>query len=315
MKIVLTGATGFVGGSLLEILPTADVFVLGRSIPEGVDGDHFFQSEIDSESDYSEALQGAGIVVHSAARAHIMDDRALDPLTEYRVVNTKGTLNLARQAAAAGVKRFVFVSTAKVNGESTPVDLPFRADDSFVPADPYALSKFEAEVGLREIALQAGMEYVIVRPPLVYGPGVKANFETMMRWVKKGVPLPLGGVRDNRRSLVSLDNLVDFIVVCMQHPKAANEIFLVSDNDDMSTAELLGRMARALAVANRALPVPVSWIKFAAKLIGKPAIAERLCSSLCVDVSKAKSLLGWQPPYSVEQGLKKTAAHYLQNKY
>lgn len=311
MRIVLTGATGFVGGRILEVLSAGSVVVLGRSMPKQVEKRDFYRSEINSESDYSDALRGADVVIHSAARAHIMDDDALDSLAEFRKVNTEGALNLARQAARAGVGRFVFVSSVKVNGESTPADKPFTPEDAFVPSDAYGLSKYEAEVGLRKIAQETGMEVVIVRPPLVYGPGVKANFAAMMCWVKRGVPLPLGGIRNNRRSLVSLDNLVDLIVVCTKHPKAANETFLVSDDDDMSTAELLGYMARALAVSNRALPIPVAWIEFAAKLIGRPAIAQRLCASLCVDISKTTELLGWRPVCTVEQGFKKAADAFL----
>lgn len=312
MNIVLTGATGFVGGRLLEVLSVNKVVAIGRTRPEMLDPKDFYKAEIGAGGDFFDALKGADVVVHSAARAHVMGESAQDPLAEYRKVNTVGTLELARQAADSGVGRFVFVSSIKVNGEFTAADKPFTPDDTFVPSDAYGLSKYEAEVGLREIAQETGMEVVIIRPPLVYGPGVKANFASMMRWVKRGVPLPLGGVRDNKRSLVALDNLVDLIVVCTKHSKAANETFLVSDDDDVSTAELLEYMARALAVSNPSLPIPVTWIEFAAKLIGRPAIAQRLCASLCVNISKTTNLLGWRPVCTVEQGFKKAADAFLQ---
>jgi UDP-glucose 4-epimerase len=235
-----------------------------------------------------------------------MHDTAADPLTAFRAVNVEGTLNLARQAAAAGVKRFVFVSSVKVNGEATLPGQPFTADDAPAPLDAYGISKMEAEQALREIALQTGMEVVIIRPPLVYGPGVKANFAAMMRWLQRGVPLPLGAIH-NQRSLVALDNLVDLIVTCLTHPAAANQTFLVSDGEDVSTTELLRRMGRAMGRPARLIPVPVSWLKLAAALVGKRDVAQRLCGSLQVDIEKTRRLLGWTPPLTLDQGLKKAA--------
>jgi UDP-glucose 4-epimerase len=235
-----------------------------------------------------------------------MADTVSDPLQEFRRVNVQATLNLARQAAAAGVRRFVFVSSIKVNGELTQPESAFKADDAPAPLDAYGISKMEAEQGLREIALQTGMEVVIIRPPLVYGSGVKANFAAMMRWLKRGVPLPLGAIQ-NQRSLVALDNLVDLIVTCLTHPAAANQTFLVSDGEDVSTTELLRRMGQALGSPARLLPVHASWLKLAAAMLGKADMAQRLCGSLQVDISKTRQLLGWQPPLSLDTGLKKAA--------
>lgn len=268
--------------------------------------------ELAADSDWSAALDRADVVIHAAARVHVMNDAASDPLAEFRRVNVEGTLALARQAADAGVRRFVFISSIKVNGESTDPERPYRADDIPAPVDPYGISKEEAEQKLRVLALECGMEVVIIRPPLVYGPGVKANFQSMMNWLSRGIPLPLGAIR-NRRSLVALDNLVDLIVICIDHPGAANQIFLVSDGEDLSTTELLQRMGRALGKPARLLPLPMSLLDFAARLLGKASIAQRLCGSLQVDISKTRELLGWEPPVSVDEALAKTAHHFLEH--
>jgi len=260
--------------------------------------------EIVGTTDFSEALAGITTVVHLAARAHIMRDTAADPLTAFRAVNVEGTLNLARQAVESGVKRFVFVSSIKVNGEATKLGMPFSADDMPAPLDPYGVSKMEAEQGLRQIAAETGMEVVIIRPPLVYGPGVKANFAALMRAVQRGWPLPLGAVH-NQRSLVALDNLVDFIVTCLSHPQAANQTFLVSDGHDLSTTELVRGLARAAGVPARLLPVPVWALQAGASLLGKGDVVQRLCGNLQVDISKASNLLGWVPPVSVDEGLRR----------
>ena len=243
-----------------------------------------------------------------------MQEVSTDPLTEFRRVNVQGTRHLAQQAAAAGVRRFVFISSIKVNGEATLPGKAFLADDVPAPLDPYGVSKMEAEQGLRDIAAQTGMEVVIVRPPLVYGPGVKANFQAMMRWLTRGVPLPLGAI-DNRRSLVALGNLVDLIVTCIHHPAAANQTFLVSDGEDLSTTQLLRRMGQALGMPARLMPVPTSLLKLGASLVGRPAVAQRLCGSLQVDISKTRQLLGWTPPLSVDEGLKNAAEGYLREAF
>jgi len=253
------------------------------------------------------------VVVHLAARVHIMNDDSSDPLAEFRKVNTDGTLNLARQAAESGVKRFIYLSSIKVNGEITETGQSFVPDDTFVPDDPYGLSKYEAEQGLLALAKETNMEVVIIRPPLVYGPGVKANFHSMMRWIYKGVPLPFGAVY-NQRSLVALDNLVSFIIHCIDHPKAANGVFLISDGEDVSTTELLQKVAKAFDKKAILLPVPVSLMKFVSKLLGKADVANRLFGSLQVDSSKARDLLGWKPVITMDGQLKKTAEVYLQEK-
>jgi UDP-glucose 4-epimerase len=228
----------------------------------------------------------------------MMRDTSKDPLAEFRKVNTGGALNLARQAAAAGVRRFIFLSSVKVSGETGF----FREDDVESPRDAYAMSKFEAEQGLRSIADETGMEVAIIRPPLVYGPGVKANFQALMRAICKGIPLPLASI-DNRRSLVAIDNLVDLIVTCIDHPAAANEIFLVSDGNDLSTPELVRRIARTMGRPARLIPMPPPLLIAAAAVLGRRDTAERLISSLQVDITKARELLGWRPPLSVDEGL------------
>lgn len=309
--ILLTGGTGFLGSSVLKALVNTKVRCLGRQKPSTISDSSFYQSEINACSDFTAALKDINVIIHCAACVHVMNDSSNDKLEEFREVNTYGTLNLAQQAANAGVKRFIFISSIKVNGESTELGSPFKPDDVFIPIDPYGLSKYEAEIGLRIIAKETGMEVVIIRPPLVYGPGVKANFASMMKWVNKGVPLPLGGINNNKRSLVSVDNLVDLIVTCIEHPKAVNQIFLVSDDDDVSTSQLLVNMATALSVPNRLIPIPSKWLTLGAKVIGKPAISQRLCGSLQVDISKTKELLNWQPPYSSAESMKKTANSFL----
>jgi nucleoside-diphosphate-sugar epimerase len=239
-----------------------------------------------------------------------MSDEAADPLGEYRRTNVEGTLKLAQDAAAAGVRRFVFLSSIKVNGEATAPGRPFRETDAPHPVDPYGRSKLEAEQALFEFGQRSGMEVVVVRPPLVYGPGVKANFRSMMRWLSKGVPLPLGAIH-NHRSLVALDNLVDLLVRCTEHPAAANQVFLAGDGEDVSTTALLRRTAAALGCRARLIPVPASWLMMAARGLGKAPVASRLCGNLQVDISKARDLLGWQPPVSLDEGLRRAAAGFL----
>ena len=309
--IALTGGTGFLGSSLLGAAIDKNIRCFGRNKPSSILGSSFFQGEIDSSTDYSAFIQDVDCVIHCAARVHVMNDDSAEPLEEFKKVNTYGTLNLAQQAADAGVERFIFISSIKVNGESTELGLPFKPDDEYIPVDPYGLSKYEAETGLRKISMKTGMEVVIIRPPLVYGPGVRANFASMMKWINKGFPLPLGGINENKRSLVSIDNLVDLIITCIDHPNAANQTFLVSDDDDLSTTQLLVNMATALDVPNRLLPIPSSWFVLAAKLIGKPAVSQRLCGSLQVDITKNKEILDWKPCFSSADCMKQTADAFL----
>lgn len=302
--ILLTGSTGFVGSALLtalQKLPGCRVVSAVRSAASASD-DVVVVGDIDGATDYSSALAGVNVVIHAAARAHIMKDEVSDPLAEYRRVNVDGTLNLARQAAVAGVKRFIFISSIGVNGNINT--RPFTENDDPNPAELYAQSKWEAEQGLWEIQRETGMQLVIVRPPLVYGPNAPGSFGSLIRWVKKGIPLPLGAVR-NKRSLVALDNLVDLIITCINHPVAANQVFLAGDGQDLSTTELLRGVAKAMGKPSRLLPVPAGFLKLAATLLGKKAVADRLLGSLQVDISKARNLLGWNPPVTVEEGLKR----------
>jgi nucleoside-diphosphate-sugar epimerase len=275
-----------------------------RVKPTGDSSRFIAVGEVNGNTDWAEALQGQHVVVHTAARAHIMDDGAIDPLTEFRSVNVAGTLNFARQAARAGVQRFLFISSIKVNGEQTPLGGCFTADDAPAPEDSYGISKWEAEQGLQALAAETGMEVVIIRPPLVYGPGVKGNFASMIKLVEKGLPLPLGAIH-NKRSLVALDNLVDLIITCIDHPAAANQVFLAGDGEDLSTTELLRGVARAMGKPSRLIPVPAGLLMAGATMLGKKAMAQRLLGSLQADISKARNLLGWAPPLSVEEGLKR----------
>lgn len=312
--IFITGATGFVGralrASLRHRIPLR-IAVRGKDAGNWADGVDVVQASLSPDQDWSGVLAGISVVIHCAARVHVMNEEATGPLAEFRRVNVAGTSRRARQAADAGVSRFLFVSSIKVNGEHSQPGCPFTADQVPAPEDPYGVSKREAEAGLRALSQETGMEVVIIRPPLVYGPGVKANFLSMMRWLRRGVPLPLGGITENRRSLVFLDNLVDLIVTCIDHPAAANQTFLVSDDEDLSTAALLRRMATALGKPARLIPVPLELITLGAKMIGRPGIAQRLCGSLQVDIGKTKALLDWSPPVSVDEGLRRTAEHWL----
>jgi nucleoside-diphosphate-sugar epimerase len=263
--------------------------------------------DIHELTDWQAALRGVDTVVHLAARVHVMNDSAVDPLAAFRRVNVDGSLNLARSAYLAGVRRYVFMSSVKVNGEATQTGQPFSESDAPHPQDAYGQSKYEAEVGLQRIATDTGMEVVIIRPPLVYGPGVKANFASLMRAVQSGWPLPLGAIC-NQRSLVALDNLVDFIVTCITHPRAANQTFLVSDGQDLSTPELIRGLARAAGVPAQLWPVPVWLLGAAARLLGREDALQRLCGNLQVNSNKANDLLDWSPILSVEQGLRRAFA-------
>lgn len=312
----VTGGSGFLGQALLHrLLVTGPrpliASVRRREINFPVDVRVEFVGELSSSTDWAACLHEVGVVIHCAARAHVMKDDTANPLAEYHRVNVQGTLALGRQAAHAGVRRFVYISSIKVNGECTSPNHAFQADDIPAPEDAYGASKLEAEQGLMTLACETGMEVVIIRPPLVYGPGVKGNFASMVNWVRKGIPLPLGAVR-NQRSLVALENLVDFIALCAdpeRSPRAANEVFLISDGEDVSTTELLRKVAKVYGVNPRFIPVPTRWIQSAASMLGKGAIASRLLGSLVVDSSKARELLDWKPVITMDTQLQKMAVY------
>lgn len=305
MKVLVTGATGFVGKALCEMLMAS-----GYAVVPAVRGKSGMPHEVvvgnlEASTDWQFALSGCDAVAHLAARVHVMNDTAQDPLTLYRATNTEVTLNLARQAAQAGAKRFVFISSIKVNGEGS--DEPYRETDVPAPEDAYAISKWEAEQGLQQIAQETGMEVVILRPPLVYGPGVKANFLRLLRTVERGWPLPLGAIR-NRRSLLYLGNFVDAIRLCVEHPAAGGQTFLLDDGEAVSTPELIRAVARAMGRSARLLAVPGGVLELAGTLLGKRAAVARLTGSLFVDGSSIRTRLGWTPPYSLEAGLAATVA-------
>ena len=308
-KVLVTGATGFVGKGVLERLSRGAFLTTAVVRHKVIDLSpclkSFYVESLQGNTDWSSALTGRDAVVHCAARVHVMNDNAPDPLLAFREVNFHGTMNLARQSANAGVRRFVFISSIGVNGGET-FERPFSADDVVAPHSSYAVSKYEAELALNGLAAETGIEVAIIRPPLVYGTDAPGNFGSLMRWLQRGLPLPLGAIY-NQRSLVSLDNLADLIVTCLTHPAAANQTFLVSDGEDVSTTELLRRMGRAMGRSARLIPVPASWLKLAAAMVGKADVAQRLCGSVQGDIEKTRRLLGWSPPVSLDEGLRRAA--------
>ncbi|MGF1788685.1 SDR family oxidoreductase [Photobacterium swingsii] len=313
MTILVTGASGFVGTKLVESFPCEHVVGLGRKKPLSFSPHQFVEAEIDGETDYSTALANISVVIHLAARVHVMGDSAENPLNDYREVNTLGTMNLARQAANAGVKRFIFISSVKVNGESSIPGSPFTYADKRKPEDFYGQSKSEAEEQLLALAEETGLEVVIIRPTLVYGTGVKANFASLMNLVSKGMPLPFGCI-NNKRSLVSVDNLVDLIITCIDHPKAVNQVFLVSDDNDVSTSEMVYEMAKALGKPTWQLPIPVWCYELVGKRLNKLELVGRLIGSLQVDITHTKQTLGWTPPQTLQAGFKQAADAFLKSK-
>ncbi len=309
MEPLITGASGFIGRALVARLSdagrlpvTGTVRHSSPALPNSVQ--QIVLGDLSPDTDWSHALQGRDRVVHLAARAHVMRDR-VEPLAEFRRINVECTLNLARQAVMSGVRRFVFVSSVGVNGTATAA-APYRESDPPAPREPYAVSKWEAEDALRLLSNSTGMEIVIIRPPLVYGPDAPGNFGRLYRLVRRGIPLPFGAVQ-NSRSLVGLQNLVDFIVMCMEHRSAAGETFLVSDGEDLSTADLIRRMAGAMGRTCRLVPVPPAVLMAGATLVGRREMAQRLMGSLQVDISKARRILGWVPPVSVDEGLRRAS--------
>lgn len=307
--VLVTGATGFVGRAVVGRMSRsgwkvrAAVRELSPSAGQNSNIDWCGVGDIGAATDWTAPVSGCGAVVHLAARVHVMHDAAADPLAEFRRMNVTATLNLARQAAAAGVPRFIFVSSVKVNGEEGL----YKESDPPAPRDPYGMSKHEAELALHRLARETGLQVVIVRPPLVYGPGARANFHALMSAVARGIPLPFGAVH-NRRSLVAVDNLADFIETCVHHPAAANQTFLVSDGEDLSTPELIRRLARVMGRPARLVPIPPSLMMAGATLLGRHDLARRLLGSLQVDISKARTILGWGPPIGVIEGLRRAVA-------
>lgn len=311
MKLLVTGSSGFIGRRVVELAEARGISCLShRSKKPGADyQEGVVYKNLSADEDWHDALDGVDTVIHCAARVHQMQDAERDSLLLYRETNVAGTLALARQAADAGVKRFVFLSSIKVNGEVSPPNHPFTPHVAQTPQDPYGLSKYEAELGLWQIARETGLEVTVIRPPLVYGPKVKANFRTMMNWIRKGLPLPLAAV-NNKRSLVFVDNLADLVLLCAHHPQAAGETFLVSDDHDVSTAELLADMAKALGVPSRLWPLPTCCLLWAARALGKAPVAERLLGSLQVDITHTRDRLGWRPVVAYPQALALTASAY-----
>jgi nucleoside-diphosphate-sugar epimerase len=313
-KILLTGASGFVGRRLALTLIKKDVALICsvRKPMEIAGADCRVVGDLSMNTDWRHCLEEVDTVIHCAARVHVMQDQESDPLKLFRQVNVAGTLQLAKQAAAAGVKQFIFLSSVKVNGEETGLGSAFTEDCEPQPLDPYGISKFEAEQALFELGRKTGMAITVIRPPLVYGPGVGANFLSMLLWIKRGIPLPFGRIR-NQRSFVYIENLVSLMTCCIHNPRAANQVFLVSDGRDMSTTELLKKSAASFSVPSRLFPFPPSLLKLLAKLFGKKSIADRLCQSLQVDISKANRILNWTPPYTVEQGLQVTTNYIIES--
>ncbi|MCU7835157.1 MAG: SDR family oxidoreductase [gamma proteobacterium symbiont of Taylorina sp.] len=308
-KILITGSSGFIGQFLADELHKNKhniVYTYRNSGNKVISTEEnaFSIGDINASTQWQFALTDVDIVIHLAARVHVMQETHADPLTVFREVNTLGSMRLAKQAVEAGVKRFIYLSTIKVNGERTS-KTPFYADDQPNPREPYAVSKFEAEQQLLALGQKTGLDVVIIRPPLVYGPEVKGNFSRLIKLVDKSIPLPLAGIQ-NARSLVNIQNLCSLIQVCLSHPKAVGEVFLVSDAHDLSTSELFEKIAQALGKKSRLYYLPGGFLKFLTALAGRRSEYERLFGTLQVDISKNQQLLGWEPDVSVEEGIKKT---------
>lgn len=310
MNILVTGANGFVGQTLCPALERAGLRVV-RAVRISTRYEEISVGEVDGETSWSRVFdEGIDGVVHLAAKVPLAE-KEKEAADSYHRVNTLGTVRLARECAARGIRRFVFISTVKVLGEEC--DKPFQVDDSAVPSDAYAISKWEAEQSLRQISAETGMEVVILRPPLVYGPGVGGNFLRLLQMVDRRIPLPLGAIH-NRRSLIYLGNLVDIIRLCLTHPDAAGKTFMVSDGEDVSTPGLIRRIGSVLGHGSFLLPVPAAWMRRVGDLLGKRSAIDRLTGSLSVDSTPVQKELGWLPPYGMQAGLALTVQWYRQHK-
>lgn len=306
--ILVTGSNGFVGKALCATL-RARGDTVRAAVRRGAQDGESDVGDLNGRTDWRAAVDGCAVVIHLAARVHVMADQDEDPLRAYREVNVDGTLNLARQAIQAGIRRFVFVSSVKVNGEVTTTQ-PFNAADVPMPCDPYGQSKMEAEQALQQLGRETGLEVVIVRPPLVYGPGVKANFLNLMKLVQLGAPLPFGSIA-NHRSMVALDNLVDLLIVCSSHPNASGHIFMVSDGEDMGIKELVTKIARAMRKRLMLVPVPAGLLIGAAKMLGKQSVVDRLLGSLQVDIAHTQATLEWTPVVTPQVAIDKTVEQFF----
>ena len=305
MKILLTGSNGFLGQYLSQFLAERNYLILAQTRkPQTFTHSNISNINFDLNDNLDSInLSQVDIIIHCAGRAHVMNETAASPLEAYRQTNVQGTLNLALKAVQNGVKRFIYLSSIKVNGEQTTVQ-PFKPSDAVNTDDPYGLSKYEAEQALLELSKQTGLEVVIIRPVLIYGPNVKANFKSMVVLASKKLPLPIGCL-DNKRSMVSIYNLADLIHTCMTHPNANREVFIASDQDDISVKQLFEKLAYHQNNKLLMFPVPKILISFLASLVGKKAVASRLCSELVVDSSKNTQLLGWKAPYSIDSSIQK----------
>jgi UDP-glucose 4-epimerase len=313
MKILVTGATGFIGNKLCQALSMrGDAVVAVSRRQVAIDTNiTVINKVLSKDTDWQDCLKDVDVVIHLAGRAHVMNDVSENPYQAYADINIDATKQLAEQAALFGVKRFIYLSSIKVNGERTK-DVAFSETDSPQPEDDYGITKCEAEKVLNNIAIQTGMDVVIIRPPLVYGAGVKANFKSLIKLAQLNIPLPFGAI-DNKRSLVFIENLIDFILLCTHHPNAANQTFLISDDDDVSTTRLIQYIKEASGKRPLLIPVPQSWLRFVFQLIGKSFLSDRLLGNLQVDITKAKTLLNWKPPFTLEQGINKTIEAYLED--
>ena len=313
LKILVTGANGFVGQALVNALEKHNIAYCGavRRINKNFNTNFIEVGDINDKTNWRGALKDVDVVIHLAARVHVMNELSANPLVAFNNVNVEGMQNLALQAAKEKVKRFVFVSSIKVNGEYTE-QLSFTESDLPNPQDPYAVSKWEAEKALRKIEKQTGMEIVILRPPLIYGAGVKANFASLLKLVDKKFPLPLANI-NNKRSLIYVNNFVDAIITCATHPNAAGQTYLVSDGEDVSMPQLIKKIAVALNKPSYLFSFPLSIMHFFAKFVGKSASVDRLTESLVIDSSKIRQELGWKPPFTMAEGLKITADWYRQS--